>query len=100
MGAGARAGELPTVIPSPAYYNGRPRAERTSTDAEGNYFFFNVPSLAGGAHRYLQLWGYVRAVDIPRGAYGLTLISEIEIPGRTGAVISVEGAHTEGPFAP
>lgn len=97
---GARAGELPTVIPSPAYYNGRPRAERTSTDSEGNFFFFRVPALGAGEKRYMQLWGFVRSADIPRGAYGLTLISEIELPGRAGSVISVEGAHTEGPFAP
>ncbi len=97
----SKTGALPTIIPGPsAVYNGRPRAETTDSDGEGNFYFFRVPAPAGGAKRYLQVWGYLSGLDIPRGAYGMRLISELEVPARAGALIAVEAHHTEGPLAP
>lgn len=92
-------GELPTVVPGTIpYYDARPRSERTSSDDDGDFYFFGVPAIPAGGARYLQVWGYISRADVARGAYGLTLISELPVPSRAGALIRVEAHHTEGPL--
>jgi hypothetical protein len=95
---------LPTLVPGTTvlYLDGAglttPRSMRTQSNRTGQFYLFEVPQPSGGQRFFLQAWGFLTAADVARGAAGLVLLSEFEVPVPAASYLRVGMRSTQGPL--